>query len=657
MNLSKFFHRAQIVLVVALMLHRSSAEFVEIADASAVFEASNESTFDHMAKLEDNLYFHWNDAVNNKFQGRLMHTADSESQAPTWLGFGVYHSNHNYNILPVNNFMVGSEALIGMVYDPDDESHTVQRYLLEAKDASRVNPSAEEGTLSSASMFQHISDDGKVTTDMTFALDVDPGKGTIQNKIRSEGTNVFLWAIGAPGSHGVLTKHVKKGVFFLDFKSVRYIAQERAGLPTQADASPTLPPIPVEAPTPNTAPIVIGECSSSVLDGGGHVSLTPSLTFHWKLISSDQVQIALENVGPEAWLGVGSSFSGRMIGSNAVIGIPGRDQLAMDPTQYILSAKDSAGVVPDPSATVTDGSITTSNAGGADVRTVMKFVKQLEDSQDRVPLLKSGLNTFLYAVGSNRDLAYHEHRGTFQLSLDDCGGSKTKSKSKPKVSVSSGSAWKNSKTFVAHGFFAMLAWALLSPVAVTIAWFRTLLPSSWIYIHVFSNVISFICSFLAFWIAVGGVAKNDAADHFSKGHHYGGLILFFFITLQTINGFLRPPVERKDANSAYDDDPDLLFGCVRIPQTPRETWQMIHRTIGLGSLGLGIYQVSSGLGLYSERFGTKSLVWGYFIYVGLFVASLVALRMWTHSEEDKARRGGAQVVSSSDDEPDLPQMS
>jgi hypothetical protein len=107
----------------------------EIVDATANYVSSSESIFDHEVDLEDNLSFHWNDITGDHFNGRLVHIADSLEQAPSWLAVGLYHSNHNYTILPISNFMVGSDAIIGMTQTPSDipDFEHVQRYHLGGK--------------------------------------------------------------------------------------------------------------------------------------------------------------------------------------------------------------------------------------------------------------------------------------------------------------------------------------------------------------------------------------------------------------------------------------------------------------------------------------------------------------------------------------------
>jgi hypothetical protein len=628
----------------------------EITDATTNYVRSSESVFDHAVDLQDDLSFHWNDIDGDHFNGRLIHIADSVQQAPSWLAVGLYHSNHNYTILPIANFMVGSEAIIGMTGTSD-----VKLYNLGGKESSQITP--DGGVVDQFnSIVQHESDDGSVVTDLDFRIDATSAEGA---RLRTAGTNVFLWAVGPPGPAGVLSKHARKGVIYLDFQSVKDRIQQNT---PQSDPAPdagqnsqpttTNPPttLPTRAPVVNKSPVIAGNCNSSMLgEEAAQVALTATLTFHWKLISTTKVQMALEYTGGETWLGLASSSNGFMIGSTAIIGVPGSDEKAQPPTQYTLTDKIVAGLSMDDvsDSNVQGGEIVSEKINGSSTtkyRTVLTFTKTLNDPNDQVPIRKDGLNTLLYAAGSSRELAYHEHRGSFQLNLNECDGD---------VMVVDQDRWTNHRCFAAHGFFAILAWGLASPFAVAVAWFRTLVPTSWIYIHVFCNASTFLMTFLTFWIAVGGVARSDGADHFSKSHHFFGLILMILVTVQVLNGFLRPPVERKDRSAPTPvQDPDILFGCIPIPGTPRETWQLIHRSSGLTALALGIYQISSGLGLYADRFGTNSGVKYFFIYVALFLASLVGLKIYVSREEDEAIRGAVQAVDTSepegeDEEPEM----
>jgi hypothetical protein len=615
---------------------QSALAGAEITDGTANFFPSTESTYDHMVDLgEDNLSFHWNDLRGDHFSGRLIHKADSMNQAPNWIAFGVYHSNHNYTVLPISNFMVGSTAIIGLATSSETSS-PVKHYHLGGKMVDAVKPVDDDLTYTNAGILQHDSDDGTVVTDLAFTKALAESSNP-QGTLRREGTNIFLWAIGPPGgTPGVLGKHSQKGVLYLDLAAVQ---QEIEGdtTPVGGDGSTS------SSSKVNTAPVIRGQCGSTLLPGAdsGQVALTQTTTFHWKLLSTKTIQIALEYTGREAWLGVATSINGHMLGSSAVIGVPGTDGLGMTPTHHLLQDQSVAGVTKDPTV-VLEGASISSKAHDDDpsvFTTTMKFTKQLNDPNDPIPIT-GGLTTFLYAIGASREMAYHEHREAFRLNLEECGGS---------VTALSGDIWTNHGTFAAHGFFAVIAWALASPFAVTVAWFRTLVPASWIYIHVFANSLTFVATLTTFFIAIVGVAKQDGADHFSKTHHWVGLVLFFLSCFQVINGFLRPPVERKESQVATVQQPnDTFLGIIPIPRTPRETWIFIHRASGLAAIAMGIYQCQSGLGLYAERFQTDSVVKYYWIYVGIFFVSLIGLKAWVILEEDKARQGIVQAISTSE---------
>ena len=615
-------------------VRKLQSTLVDITDATAEFVPSTESTYDHMVDLEDNFQFHWNDLVGDHFQGRLVHKADTMDQAPSWIGFGVYHSNHNYTELPINSFMVGSTAIIGMVNAADTPA-PAQHYHLGAKLVDSVKPFEDDTSFTQTQILQHDSDDGTVVTDLSFSKSLAE-QDNPQGTLRTTGTNVFLWAIGPPGgTPGVLSQHSQKGVIFLDLGAVQQQIEGNTK-PTETDATSAVTESDSKV---NTAPVIRGQCGSPLLEGsnGGMVALTPAINFHWRLLGPNKVTIALEYSGREAWLGVATSSNGQMLGSSAVIGIPGSDSEAMTPTHHLLSDKNVAGVTKDPSVVLEEASITSTvhTDDPSKYTTTMKFTRALNDPNDPVPITE-GLITFLYAIGASRDLAYHEHREAFRLNLEECGGA---------VSTSGGGdIWANHGTFAAHGFFAVIAWALATPFAVTVAWFRTLLPASWIYIHVFANSLTFLATMIAFFVAIAGVTKEDGADHFSKIHHWVGLLLFFLATFQVINGFLRPPVERKDAQAANQTQ-DTFLGIMPIPRTPRETWQLMHRVLGLAAVAMGIYQVQSGLGLYALRFDTNSMVTYYWIYVAVFFVSLIGLKGWVILEENRARQDMVQPIS------------
>ena len=624
-----------------MLPHMSSQ--TSITDATAKVVPSTESVYDHMVELEDNLWFHWNDVVADSFQGRLVHTADSEEQAPSWLGFGVYHDNQSYKVLPTASdpFMTGSTCIIGIVTESEVPS-PAQFYYLSAQSVEGITLNANDTSYSYAFIVRHDKNDGRVITYLSFTKNIvqsDDDSSLMGGNIRQEGVNVFLWAVG-PATEGsaetnALGHHSMKGVIFLDLFAVQKSIESPLQPVHTAPAS--------DETAGNTVSIVRGQCGSSIIDGNdaGYVALSQNLEFHWKLVGrGTKIQIALSYTGNEAWLGVATSTNGRMVGSSAVIGSLGDNEfVGIPPRHYNLKDQDISGVTADTSVLLEHASIASfaSSTDVSKVTTVLQFTRNLNLPSDFIET-ESRRVTFLYAVGASMELAYHEHRGSFQLNLEDCGG----------VVVDSGT-WARAGIFATHGIFAALAWAVVTPVAVSATWLRSLVPASWIYIHVFGNIVSFLATLIAFIVVVMGVAVEDAADHFSKTHHWVGLVLLVLATFQVINGLLRPPAQRKENSRLEAPNSATISGIVPVCWTPRDVWKLVHRLAGLATTVLGIYQIHSGLGLYSLQFRTTSLVKWFRLYTGGFVLGLLGLKLWVRIREGRGRSGGImQAVSTTD---------
>ena len=384
----------------------------------------------------------------------------------------------------------------------------------------------------------------------------------------------------------------------------------------------------------NTSPIVVGSCDSTLEEANMMVQLTPKITFHWTLNENSNpptLDGILEYDGA-GWLGFGPSPTGVMVGSTAIIGLPGTGK---DPLEYTLRGRTLETITPPVPLTSPERAVIT-EAGG---KTVLRFVKILNTgaSSGNGTITASGLNTFVFAAGASNELAYHQHRGSFRINLQSCDGSYT------------GSSTTKSKqgAFAAHGTLAVLAWGVATPFAMTVAWFRTLVPSSWIYIHVFSNVISFVFTVVAVIVAITAESGQTSPSHFSNPHSIVGVTLLVLMTFQVMNGFMRPPVEKKDPYSARQFVEGKRF--FEIPRSPRGLWMLIHRFSGVAMLGMGIYQISSGLALFADDFNVTSIAPWFWLYVGLFVFFLIALRLWIMLEEQKARQG-MEVLSFHDEE-------
>jgi hypothetical protein len=367
----------------------------------------------------------------------------------------------------------------------------------------------------------------------------------------------------------------------------------------------------------NTSPVVSATCKSDLdSDLDAMVQLTPKISFHWKVNQDVEppTMTGLLHYDGEGWMGFGLSENGRMIGSTAVIGYPDSGMVS----KFGLQDKQVSAIVPLSNAqTLTDTSII--QEGGT---TQLRFTKLLDEENDEPVILPAALNTFIFAAGSSNALGYHEHRGSFRVNLETCQSEST--------------TWKHMGLFATHGVMAVLAWGIATPFAMTVAWFRALVPSSWIYIHVFANVMSLVFTFIAVILALSGVAMEDSASHFDHPHHWIGLFLFIIMIFQVTNGFTRPPVERKDAYdpNQYEHDDRII----KLPETPRQRWHLTHQVSGIVMLIMGLYQISSGLHLFAENFNSTSAAPWFWLYVGLFALLLLSLKAWLVLEEHKARR-------------------
>jgi hypothetical protein len=111
------------------------------------------------------------------------------------------------------------------------------------------------------------------------------------------------------------------------------------------------------------------------------------------------------------WVGIGFSETGKMMLSDAVLGIPGTT-----PKKYRLGGYDKSTItlMEKDRQTLIDASL---NYDDADDVTVLKFTKIMKE--DGEVEIKTGKNTFLYAKGIFEDLNYHQERDLFELTIPE----------------------------------------------------------------------------------------------------------------------------------------------------------------------------------------------------------------------------------------------
>merc|ERR1712039_1063903 len=88
---------------------------------------------------------------------------------------------------------------------------------------------------------------------------------------------------------------------------------------------------------------------------------------------------------------------------------------------------------------------------------------------------------------------------------------------------------------------------------------------------------------------------------------------------QVVNGFMRPPVEKI---IVYNGEEEGF-----IPRSPRAIWQMVHKYSGVSLLILSVFEVQTGLTLFSELFGTTNILPLYWITVIIFLISVSAIKL------------------------------
>ncbi|KAL7524663.1 hypothetical protein ACHAXR_000669, partial [Thalassiosira sp. AJA248-18] len=203
------------------------------------------------------------------------------------------------------------------------------------------------------------------------------------------------------------------------------------------------------------------------------------------------------------------------------------------------------------------------------------------------------------------------------------------------------SAW------VAHGTVGAVVFGILVPMAISSAFFRDLIPTYWIYIHVCINVITFAMTFFTVGIAfatMNGQMSTAGEGHFQEMHHIVGLLLLLLVSFQTANGFLRPPRE-----FITDDEHDTTPGAIlrstmkEKSMTARTLWYLTHGACGLTVFGLGAYQVQSGLGLFAQRFDTPDWGQAYIGYIVWLSAVVVIGKVWMKWKERKMKKMGLAV--------------
>jgi hypothetical protein len=119
--------------------------------------------------------------------------------------------------------------------------------------------------------------------------------------------------------------------------------------------------------------------------------IIPGLKLSWSNdVQESKIVLKLTFVGHPAWLAVGPSRTGLMIGSEAYVGVPSLNTVKL----ALMTLESAAGVndYPDSKQTTTDASISTSATGSE-----LKFTINLPSPEDTIGIKSTGPNILVRA--------------------------------------------------------------------------------------------------------------------------------------------------------------------------------------------------------------------------------------------------------------------
>ncbi|CAB9496618.1 Eukaryotic cytochrome b561 [Seminavis robusta] len=498
---------------------------------------------------------------------------DEESEMGTFSATVVYEGLAwvGFAISPTGR-MQDSNAVIGMPGEEESETNP-GKYFLGGYTADGITLS-EQQTLLSKSLEQN---DTHTVLSFTKLLE-EPDEVAIT----TSGDNNFLVAVGLSNEFG--------------YHAARHPFTERITCGGGAvDVAEDVATVDQDAPVADDGPVDCSTFVQSVSIAGLSLNYVVNLdddmmngNFSAELIYAGQ-----------GWVGFGISPDGAMIGSLAVIGVPGQPVGPSNPGKYILNAKSPGGaeLLPDSQQTIMDGNIVQN-----ETHTVMTFTKRLtEPGEIEIIADTQFLNNFLAAAGIDNDsIGFHISRGATQLGLAPC----TETGIAEAASVEQEDRPKMRKSFAAHGWLACIAWGILVPIAIGNSLCRHLIPVQglWFEIHRAFNSLAILLTLITFVIVVNAVEKSSSnPDHFQSTdgalgkHKTIGLVVFILSLIQGIGGLMRPHLPKKN-----DDGTDAE------PKSPiRTLWEFVHKGSGYAILAMAWYQCHSGLvknGAYLARF-------------------------------------------------------
>jgi len=630
-----------------------------------------------------------------------------------WVAFGVAPNERGK--------MVGSDAIIGLPQQAVSSSSNPGKYHMvgETEDDVYLRDASDQ-TLQNADVWQQ---DGSTFLAFTKRLD----EGNDQHSITTTGINYFIWAYGLEETLGLHDEDDGCGAFAVDAAATLCVPSTTDTTDTTTtevvvEEDETATPEDEETPAPvedteeevddsendqqqpqeatsangeqddpddedddeeeestdedetNNNNIFDDTSSSNNLANNSSGSLTcedyqydvpidEQLRLQYVVQQGDRISVRLE-LATEAWLALGLQPKGRMIGGQAVVGLPDEQAGNNNPGLYSMTSETEDGIVRTAAS-----SLVTSNLVQQGGTTVLTFTQLLSGGDGTLSMVADGTSytTFIWAYGYDNEWRLHKREGSFQLKLEPCTEnnglqvSSSVNSSESKYSYS-----KTQAMWIAHGFLGVAAWAVLAPMACSAAWLRSLLPDGWWFkIHFYSNILVLLLTLVTFVLAVL-LYQSEGKDHFSGTHETIGLIIFMVVVLQAGAGILRPAAPKTEDPEQNAKEQAADGGAEEAKQRQHETdgehsnsslsseeeqtrnkgsspaassdiigkkkirvaWEVAHKLIGFILIILGLWQVQSGIALYAEEYDSTDYSPVFWIYLGFALTALVLLTVY-----------------------------
>ena len=300
-------------------------------------------------------------------------------------------------------------------------------------------------------------------------------------------------------------------------------------------------------------------------------------------MNEDSILSKLVYSGGEVWIAVGTSTSGNMIGSEAVLGLPQINTVK----KVYLQGKSVSGVVDAPSSkqTLSDKSITTTNGVS-----VLMYSKLL-DEPGEIPLSTEGSTILLFAIGASTQLGLHTKRVAVSIDLNQCVGNKSNSNNngnnggEPVVIVGPDNEEISSTAVVVHASLIIAAWMYFIPSGILIAVFKKSIGESrWLKIHILFQslaIASMIAAVVTIVVAIDDADGEHLKDNETKFgiHTILGVEALSVAGLQLLIGLFRPHKNEPGQTKALR----------------RKLFEIVHTGLGHVALVLGLFAVLSGV--------------------------------------------------------------